>query len=170
MRRTVIRTFAIAALVLLSAACTPPPGGPPTGPTVCPTPASGQVRVAVVVDGSALGSSAPPVVCVVVNQGANGIAALNARAARIGAPAPRFNSSGLLCAIDGVPLAPACGNLGPNGYEYWSYWIGGSTWTYAPVGPASRSMQDGTVEGWRFLPGGAPVPPPYPSQFHQLVS
>ena len=88
----------------------------------------------------------------------------------MGSTTPRFNASGLLCAIDGAPVAPACGTVGPNGYEYWSYWTGGSSWTYSAVGPASHSMQDGTVEGWHFLAGGAQTPPATSATFASLVS
>jgi len=127
--------------------------------------------VAVVVDATAFGASTPSVVCVVVAQGASGITALAARAARLGTPAPRYSSSGLLCAIDGNPVAPACGQSGPNGYEYWTYWVGGgATWTFATVGPASRQMQDGTVEGWRFVAGGGALTPATSSLFAQLVA
>lgn len=174
--RTKSSVRGVAGLIVLAvvavSGCMPqtPGGGGSTDPRVCPTPAAGQVRVAVVVDATGLGAGAPTITCVVVAQGANGIVALNARAARLGSPAPTFNASGLLCSIDGAPLAPACGVVGPNGYEYWSYWTGGASWTYAPIGPASRSMQDGTVEGWRFLPGGALTAPSTSPTFASLVS
>ena len=171
-RRLLGAAVAITALAL--AGCAPDPGGGGGGSTnlaTCPTAAAGQVRVAVVVDATAFGAvSVPSVVCVVVSQGASGIAALNARAVRTGLPAPRFNASGLLCAIDGAPVAPACGQVGPNGYEYWSYWSGGASWQYAASGPASRQMQDGSVEGWRFTTGGTNQPPAAPSSFAALVS
>lgn len=137
----------------------------------CPSAAAGQVRVMVVVDATAFGAAAPSIVCVVVAQGSSGITALAARAARLGTPAPRYSSSGLLCAIDSKPVAPACGQSGPNGYEYWTYWVGGTaSWTFATVGPASRQMQDGTVEGWRFIPGGSVAAPGTSSLFAQLVA
>ncbi len=164
----------LVALLALNGCATDPGGGGGGGATdlaKCPTAGAGQVRVAVVVDATAFGAvSTPSVVCVVVAQGASGVAALNARAARTGLPAPRFDSSGLLCAIDGAPVAPACGTLGPSGYEYWSYWTGGASWQFAATGPASRQMQDGTVEGWRFTLGGASQPPAGPSAFSALVS
>jgi len=135
----------------------------------CPTPGAGQVRVAVVVDAIALGSSVASVVCVVVNSGASGVAALQARATLLGQPAPRFDVSGLLCAIDGAPIVPHCGDVGPNGFEYWSYWSGGSSWTYATTGPATRHLGDGAVEGWRFAAGGPQVAPASSPSFAQLV-
>lgn len=176
--------LAMAAVVGLAAACTPAGGGGggPTSSTsssvpadysVCPTPGPGQVRVATVVEGTGLaGFAQPEVVCVVVAQGASGLTALNARATRLGVPSVRLNGSGLLCAIGGLPAAPACGDVGPGGPEYWSYWLpnGSGGWTYAPVGPASRSMQEGTVEGWRWVPGGTASAPVHSSTFGALVT
>jgi hypothetical protein len=150
-------------LALLLGACEPPDY------SKCPTRGAGQVRVAVVVDARALGSTTS-VVCVVVASGANGVTALRARATRLGTAQPRFNASGLLCAIDGRPAAPACGEAGPNGYEYWSYWLGGTSWHFASIGPATRTVQDKTVDGWRFLKGGADVPPNTSPTFGALTS
>lgn len=184
MRRSlkfVVLATAVAATAAV-VACTPPPTGggggattttiQPASPATCPTPASGQVRVAVVVDSSQLtnGSSVPSVTCVVVAQGASGAAALAARAIRLGTPQPRYNQSGLLCAIDGAPAAPACGTPSGNGFLYWSYWTGGSAWTYSNVGPAGRAMTDGAVEGWSFISGGAATPPNAPASFATLTN
>ena len=175
--RRAAATCLVVAFVTALAACTTPTGGgttPTTTPadyTVCPTAGPGQVRVAVVVDGNALSSTAPPVVCVVVAAGSNGVTALIARAVRIGGPTPRFDSSGLLCAIDANPAAPACGAAtGVGGFAYWSYWSGGASWTFATQGPATHTLVDGSVEGWRFLTGGAELAPAGPSQFGSLVS
>jgi hypothetical protein len=131
------------------------------------------VRVATVVEGAGLaGFAQPEVVCVVVAQGSSGLTALNARAVRLGVPSVRLDGSGLLCAIGGLPVAPACGEVGPSGPQYWSYWLpnGSGGWTYAPVGPASRSMQEGTVEGWRWVPGGTAAAPVHSSSFNALVT
>src|SRR6476646_4018076 len=122
----------IGVLVPMLSACDPP------NYSKCPTKGSCQVRLAVVVDARALGATTT-VVCVVVPSGSNGVTALRARATRLGTAAPRFNSSGLLCAIDGRPAAPTCGEQKPDGYHYWSYWLGGSSWRYASVGPATRT-------------------------------
>jgi len=162
-RTSVAGALALATLALLLSACDPPDY------SKCPTRGSGQVRVALVVDARALGGTTS-VVCVVVASGANGVTALRARATRLGTAPPRFDSSGLLCAIDGKPAAPKCGEPGPNGYKYWSYWLGGSSWQFASIGPATRTVQDKTVDGWRFLNGGDPVPPDTPSGFDALTS
>lgn len=161
--RSVVGAVVLCVLVVPLSACEPPDY------SKCPTRGSGQVRVAVVVDARAFGSTTS-VVCVVVPSGATGVTALRARATRLGTTAPRFNSSGLLCAIDGRPAAPACGEDGPNGYEYWSYWLGGANWRFAPVGPATRTVQDQSVDGWRFLKGGEAVPPNTASSFAALTS
>ena len=64
-----------------------------------------------------------------------------------------FNKVGLLCSIDGYP-ATGCGSPSSGGgYEYWSYWHGGTTWTYAQTGPAYTLVHSGGVEGWRFVSG-----------------
>ncbi len=60
--------------------------------------------------------------------------------------------SGLLCSIDGYPKA-GCGKATSTGYEYWSYWHGGSKWTYASTGPDFYRVSTGGVEGWRFVAG-----------------
>ena len=176
-------TVLVIASTSLIAACTPPSGGggssstttttrPASDPRTCPTPTASQVRVAVVVDSHEMsnGSATPSVVCVVVASGASGVAALAARAIRLGTPVPRYDPSGLLCAIDGIPAAPACGNPSGSGFLYWSYWVGGSSWTYANVGPASRRMVDGTVEGWRFISGGAATAPGTSASFASLTN
>ena len=179
-----LRSAVVAAALttVAAASCTPPPTGggsgtttttaPSSDPRHCPARGAGQARVAIVVDTTAVpgGGSTPSVTCVVVGPGASGVTALAARAARLGTPAPRYNSSGLLCAIDGRPVAPACGTPNGSGFDYWSYWIGGSSWTYATVGPAGRAMLDGTVEGWRFVTGGNNVAPGTSASFAALTS
>ena len=163
MVRALAVTLGLGLAVAGLSACDPPDY------SKCPAKGTGQVRVAVVVDARALGATTG-VVCVVVPSGSDGLDALRARATRIGTPAPRLNQSGLVCGIDGRPAAPACGENGPNGPEYWSYWLGGSSWRYAPVGPASRTVSDQSVDGWRFLKGGPQVPPNTSSSFADLTS
>ena len=41
------------------------------------------------------------------------------------------------------------GDAEASSYRFWSYWIGGSDWSFATQG-ASRHPVDGGVEGWRF--------------------
>jgi hypothetical protein len=67
----------------------------------------------------------------------------------------RVNSSGLVCAIDGVP-SEGCGEIDSNGhYAYWSYWHGtASSWAYSNVGPAGSKLSADVVEGWRWNPAG----------------
>src|SRR4051794_28815982 len=113
-RRAVRFAVIVAALAMVVAAsCTPPATGgggsattttaaPSNDPRHCPARGAGQARVAIVVDMTAVagGPSTPSVTCVVVSPAASGVDALAARAARLGTTPPRYNSSGLLCAID----------------------------------------------------------------------
>jgi hypothetical protein len=178
--RAALAASVLATALTMAVACTPPATGgsggttttaPSADPAHCPTAGAGQVRVAVVVDFASLtGAAGSTVTCVVVPSGASGVSALAARATRLGTPAPRYNSSGLLCAIDGLPAAPACGTPNGGSFDYWSYWVGGSSWTYSTVGPGSRGMTDGAVEGWRFVSGGTNVAPRGASSFASLTS
>ncbi|MEO7557131.1 MAG: hypothetical protein ABIV94_11075 [Acidimicrobiales bacterium] len=76
----------------------------------------------------------------------------------------QFNSSGLLCSIDGVPAAKPdgsvpCGERTSAGYAYWSYWQGTSgTWRYSSIGPAATRLRADTVQGWRWNPAGVANP------------
>jgi hypothetical protein len=148
----------LAALVVLVAAPFVAPGQVPRAQAaLC---AAGEVQVAVVVDFGDGGSVSSA--CVGAGGRDNGATVLAARASQLGTPAPRFNSSGLLCAIDGYP-AEGCGEQTGQQYAYWSYWHGdGGGWDYSSVGPAGARVQAGIVEGWRFQPsgGGNPSDPP----------
>jgi hypothetical protein len=117
---------------------------------------SGTIVVPVVVDTGG-SSDAAEVSCVSVPSGSNGAQVLAARAQLLGEPAPRYAESGLLCAIDGYP-ATGCGQASGTHYAYWAYYHGGSSWTYASVGPASWPVSAGDVEGWRFQPEGSATP------------
>jgi hypothetical protein len=97
----------------------------------------------------------------------SGASFLVARAESLGKPAPRFNSSGLLCAIDNYPDQTSCGEQTGSQYAYWSYWHGTASggWVYSEVGPASSPVVSGQVEGWRFQPNGAGNPSDPPPRF-----
>jgi hypothetical protein len=118
--------------------------------------AASALHVAVVVDhGDGASVSA---VCVPANARDNGAIVLATRAAQLGVPAPRYNASGLLCAIDGTP-ATGCGEVRNGKYAYWSYWHGSNgKWTYADIGPASTRVDAAIIEGWRWEPAGAALP------------
>lgn len=164
--------IACAALMFAATAC---PIDPPATPNyaICPTAGAGEIQVAVVTEGVA--NPAHEVVCVVVANGANGFDALNARAARIGTPALRFNGA-FLCAIDNAPAAPACGTdpAGPNGFSYWNYSTGGTTWTESQVGASSQVLEQGDVEGWNYgtwdFATTFPSGPVHPSSFAVLTA
>lgn len=122
--------------------------------------ADSAVHVAIVVD-TGSGSSVSAV-CVPAGARDNGAVLLAARASMLGTAQPRYNTSGLLCAIDGFP-ATGCGERQNGRYAYWSYWHGGNgAWTYSSIGPASTRVDPNVVEGWRWEPDGAasPVDPP----------
>ena len=169
--RRAAASLLLAAVAIVATACAPASGGGSPGggtPSACDPKGPGEIHVAVVADFTAF-SGPTNVVCVTLPAGSNGVDALFERADELGATDPRFDVSGLMCAIDDLPLPPDCGASGPNGFEYWSYWVGGTDWSFAPVGPASRTLSDGDVEGWRFLPGGQSNPPSASSDFASLT-
>lgn len=141
--------LAVALLAFGATACPPPTTG--TNWAQCPTAGAGQIQVAVVTEG--VPDPSHEVVCVVVATGSNGIDALNARAARLGVAAPRTAFGGtFVCAIDGNPAPPECGDLpgDATGWRSWNYSNGGTQWTASNVGAAATTLQQGSVEGWNF--------------------
>ncbi len=133
---------------------------------------AGQRRVVVVVDP---GAGSPAATCVVVASGTTGAQVLARRASQLGRPTPRYDGSGLLCAIDGYP-ATGCGDRTAGGYRYWAYFTGTSgSWLYGNYNPFIRRVADGDIEGWHFIDGGgngADDPPrlaPGPSLFPPLT-
>lgn len=131
--------------------------------TASPACAAGEVRVSVVVDFGDLPSPPPTTAtCVAASDGDTGAEVLSARARQLGKPAPRYNASGLLCAIDGLP-STGCGERTSSGYRYWSYFRGTEGgWEYASVGPTGSRVKATQSEGWRFTDGtgrpGDPAP------------
>ncbi|MFI7274623.1 fibronectin type III domain-containing protein [Streptomyces sp. NPDC049879] len=81
----------------------------------------------------------------------------------------RFHTNGLVCAIDGYP-ATGCGETRPDGTtRYWSYWAHdasrGPGWAYSGVGPGTRRLANGSVDGWRYVETrGAEAQAPQPRQ------
>lgn len=130
----------------------------------CAWAAPGEIRVGIVVDfGAEAGAPAgPQVACVVVEQGATSAEVLRVWSkATVGAP--RFDVSGLLCAIGGYPET-GCGERTDAGYRYWSYWEGGADgWRYSSGNPHVQPARADRVEGWRFQvssgSGGDAQPP-----------
>jgi hypothetical protein len=118
--------------------------------------ATGQTRVAIIVDHGDRG--APSAACVAAKNSDNGAGALATRAAMLGLPQPRFNASGLVCAIDGIP-ADGCGDLHDGKYAYWAYFHGtNGSWSYSNVGPGGSRVSSAVVEGWRWQPAGTGLP------------
>ena len=113
----------------------------------------GEIRVVLVVDSSDLGGGSSAT-CLVVPAGTTGSQLLARRGNELGIGSPRYGSSGLLCAIDGLP-ATGCGDRNSGGYGYWAYFFdGGGNWTYGSNNPFSKRLTDGAIEGWRFVTGG----------------
>lgn len=113
----------------------------------------GEIRVVLVVDSSDLGGGSSAT-CLVVPAGTTGSQLLARRGNELGIGSPRYGSSGLLCAIDGLP-ATGCGDRNSGGYGYWAYFFdGGGNWAYGSNNPFSKRLTDGAIEGWRFVTGG----------------
>lgn len=124
---------------------------------------SDVVRVAIVVDYGTV-PGAPPsqsVNCLSLPVGSTGADLLSERASLLGTQRPRYNASGLMCAVDGFPTV-GCGDMTDDGYHYWAYWTGTSgRWVYGGGNPFTRRLKDGDIEGWRFTVGRAnPQDPP----------
>jgi hypothetical protein len=121
---------------------------------------AGETSVAFVLDFG--GSTTDQVVgCVTVPSTDDRYDALAAFVGQEHLAQPTYNSSGLLCSINGIP-ASGCGTEVADGYIYWAYWTGGPHgWTYSESG-AQGSVGTDDVEGWRFEnPGKAnPSDPP----------
>jgi hypothetical protein len=123
--------------------------------------AADQVDVAVVIDFGPTSDHSPRVRidCLKVAAGSNGSTALASATTALNLAAPTYNDTGLLCSIDGYPGSGCAG----NDYDYWSYWHGGSSWSYANVGPAGWTVTNGDVEGWRYQnPSSATASDPPP--------
>ena len=124
--------------------------------SVPPHLAKGQIVVAVVVDFGGVDAKVL-VSCVTARTGETGAQVLQAQGRVTGYPTPRYDESGLLCAIDGYPTS-GCGAESSGHYAYWAYWHGGEHWQYANNGPGEWTVARGDVEGWRFEPDGSASP------------
>lgn len=137
--------------------------------------AAGEIRVVLVVDATDLGGGSSAT-CLVVPANTTGSQLLARRGSELGTGSPRYGSSGLLCAIDGMP-ATGCGDRNAGGFEYWAYFNGTSgSWVYGNFNPFTRRLSDGDIEGWRYVQGagnGQDPPPrigPSRSLFPALVA
>ncbi|MFZ4519179.1 MAG: hypothetical protein ACOYOP_12370 [Microthrixaceae bacterium] len=156
------RVAAVAALVLTGAVAVVVPlvGGIATAPVAaaagapCPAAPAGRISVTVVIDDG----SGVRIRCVEVADRATGGEALLA-AATVRRDDPTKGPA-FVCGIDGVP-ATGCAAVNE---PYWSYWTGGTGWSYQNVGAFGyRLPARCSVEGWRFGTGKVPpaiaVPP-----------
>ena len=153
----------VATLTATTGAAQPAPAGKASpaqaGSPTCTIPArvpTGQIVVAVVADFGGTNGRVL-VTCVLVEPGVSGAQVLQAQAALLGYPSPRYAESGLLCAIDGYPTR-GCGNQSGAHFAYWAYWHGGKRWQYANGGPGEWKVVRGDIEGWRFEPDGSATP------------
>jgi len=128
----------------------------------CSGPLSGgELRVVIVVDATDFGGGSSAT-CLVVPTGTTGSQLLARRSAELGTGSVRYGSSGLLCAIDGLPAA-GCGDHNAGGFDYWGYFNAPSgSWVYGNINPFTRRLSDGDIEGWRYVRGGkgSPQDPP----------
>jgi hypothetical protein len=79
-----------------------------------------------------------------------------------------------LCGVAALALVAGWGSTPADAtsYRFWSYWSGGSDWTFASQG-ASRRPADGAVEGWRFAiseASSSATPPRHSPSFARLCS
>lgn len=108
-----------------------------------------SIRVAVVIDFGRGAHRRVDVLrtCLHVPRGSSGVTVLADAATRLRLAPPTYGSSGLMCTIDGDPTS-GCPSQGSN--AYWSYWHGGTGWSYASTGPGGFTVANDGVEGWRF--------------------
>ncbi len=155
---TLVATMAPRAVQLAAASEAQPAQDASPGCTSPAHIAKDQIVIAVVADFGGVNGKIL-VTCVLVKPGVSGAQVLQAQAALLGYPSPRYaeSGSGLLCAIDGYPTS-GCGTEAGGHYAYWSYWHGGKRWQYANGGPGEWKVSKGDVEGWRFEPDGSATP------------
>ena len=133
------------------------------------------VRVAVVVDFGPHSHLTPKVIskCVRVPTNSNASLVLNQFTIAERVRLTTYANSGLLCSIAGYPKV-GCGTAVGSSYNYWSYWHGGKKWSYATSGPATWTVTNGDVEGWRFqfAGGNGPknAPPMLSSRFAAICA
>lgn len=155
------RAVAVVALVLIAVGVIV--GSPSLADAAnCSAPlGAGEIRVVLVVDATDIGG-ASSATCLVVPAGTTGSQLLARRGAELGTGSPRYGSSGLLCAIDGLP-GSGCGDRNTSGFAYWAYFNGSSgSWVYGNYNPFARRLADGDIEGWRYVSGvgNGQDPPP----------
>lgn len=139
-RRLALLTVAIAAVV--SGA----------GTTAAAQASSGTICVALVVDGTALGSNVSTS-CATVPKGATGVDVLQAAGHAVG-----FRSDGLVCTIDGLPKT-GCSAVDDS--HFWAYFHrapGKTSWTYSTEGPSTYRPVNASTEGWVYRDGTDATP------------
>jgi MYXO-CTERM domain-containing protein len=108
---------------------------------------SGTICVALVVDGTALGSNVSTS-CATVPKGATGVDVLQAAGHTVG-----FRNDGLLCTIDGLPKT---GCSAVDDTHFWAYFHRGpgkTSWTYSTEGASTYRPVNASTEGWVYRDG-----------------
>lgn len=136
-----------------------------------------ETDVLVVIDRGRLEPGTGPIArCVeVAGTSGDGVAALQATGVSVTGSA-RFGNT-FVCRIDGRPGArerlelpggerhrESCADT-PPASAYWSYWHaapGTCKWTYSTSGATTRTVPEGSAEGWSFTLGDAPGEPSAP--------
>lgn len=95
------------------------------------------------------------------------LATLRPATSRATRPASLLLVVAMMASLVGVWGAP---HADATSYRFWSYWVGGSDWTFSSQG-AARRPADGSVDGWRFAVSPASsstIPPRHSPTFDSL--
>lgn len=114
---------------------------------------SGTICVALVVDGTPLGSNVSTS-CATVRKGATGVDVLEAAGHTLG----YRSSDGLICTIDGLPKA-GCSAVDDS--HFWAYFHrapGATSWTYSTEGAGTYRPANAATEGWVYRDGTKATP------------
>jgi len=158
-RRTHLVAAAFGGLVLLAILAGPAAlagtslGHAALGRTDCAS-AADDSKVGLVIDYGTVGlpgepTTAPSAACVPFPSG-TGLALLVAAGHTV--RTKTTGSGDMVCGIDGYPQ-DGCGVQTADGFQYWSYWLGGTSWSFSGIGAGSRNPKPGDVDGWRFVSG-----------------
>lgn len=143
---TLRRRFALLLTVALTAAVSG------AGTTTAAQASGGTICVALVVDGTPLGSNVSTS-CAKVAKGATGIDVLQAAGHTVG-----FRNDGLVCTIDGLPKT-GCSAVDDS--HFWAYFHrapGKTSWTYSTEGPSTYRPVNASTEGWVYRDGTDATP------------
>jgi hypothetical protein len=136
--------------LLLSVAALAATGG--VGATAAAQASAATICVALVVDGTALGSNVSTG-CATVPKGATGVDVLQSAGHTVG-----YRNDGLICTIDGLPKM---GCAAVDDSHFWAYFHrapGATSWTYSTEGAGTYQPVNGATEGWVYRDGTEATP------------